>query len=79
MHIIVIAWLFVTFTMALTMRSALAGIVLFCLLGLAPVALLVAVSLHRLRARRARAAMSSPSVREQQVHTGNDTDAERDQ
>jgi hypothetical protein len=38
MHIVVIAWLFVTFTMALTMGAA-AGIAFFSVLGVAPVML----------------------------------------
>lgn len=58
MHIVVLAWLFVTFTMALTMHSALAGIAFFVALGLAPVGLLVALLARRARMRRERMARS---------------------
>lgn len=54
MHIVVIAWLFVTFTMALTMRSALAGVALFVTLGLGPVLIYCAIAMRRARARRER-------------------------
>ena len=53
MHLVIMAWLFVIFTMALTMRSALAGIAMFVGLGLAPVALYMASALRRARRRRA--------------------------
>ena len=78
MHIVIIAWLFITFTMALTMRSALAGIALFVALGVAPVALLVAVSVRRVRMRRARDAALA-SVRQRDVDARDDADPERDQ
>ena len=51
MHIVVIAWLFVTFTMALTMKSGLMGVALFAGLGVAPVLLLLAVAARRFRSR----------------------------
>lgn len=54
MHLVIIAWLFVVFTMALTMKSALAGVALFTLLGLMPVLVYGAIALRRLRARRER-------------------------
>jgi len=54
MHLVIIAWLFVIFTMALTMHSALAGVALFATLGLGPVVLYVAIAMRRLRARRER-------------------------
>ena len=57
MHIVIIAWLFVTFTMALTMR-AVAGIAFFVAVGLAPVMLYVALVLRGRRARRASGAAS---------------------
>jgi hypothetical protein len=37
MHIVIAAWMFVTFTMALTLSSAGAGIAFFALVGLGPV------------------------------------------
>jgi hypothetical protein len=54
MHLVIIAWLFVIFTMALTMRSALAGIALFAALGVAPVALYMSLAIRRARRRRER-------------------------
>ena len=54
MHLVIIAWLFVIFTMALTMKSALAGVVLFVALGLGPVLLYFAIAMRRSRARRER-------------------------
>lgn len=54
MHLVIIAWLFVIFTMALTMQSALAGVALFAVLGLGPVLLYFAIKGRRLRARRER-------------------------
>ena len=51
-HLVIIAWLFVIFTMALTMRSTLAGIALFASLGAAPVAAYLAISIRRSRRRR---------------------------
>lgn len=54
MHIVILAWLYVTFAMALTMESAFAGIALFAVLGLAPVGLWGAIAVRRLRARRER-------------------------
>jgi hypothetical protein len=54
MHIVIIAWLFVAFTMALTMR-AVAGTVFFLVAGLLPVLLYAALALRRRRAARVRA------------------------
>ena len=59
MHLVILAWLFVIFTMALTMTSALAGIAFFVALGLGPVLLYFAISVRRARAARARAAIDS--------------------
>ena len=52
MHLVIMAWLFVIFTMALTMRSALAGIAMFVGLGLVPIALYMAIAMRRARRRR---------------------------
>lgn len=54
MHIVLIAWLYVTLTMALTMDSIAGGVALFALLGLAPVAIAGWFAARRLRARRER-------------------------
>ena len=47
----IIAWLFVTLMMALTMRNGWGGIAFFLSVGLAPVALYASLALRRLRAR----------------------------
>jgi uncharacterized protein (DUF2062 family) len=60
MHIVILAWLYVTFTMALTMGSVLAGLATFLGLGLAPVALWAAIRVRRHRARREREAAQPP-------------------
>lgn len=57
MHVVVIAWLFVTFTMALTMGAP-AGIVFFGVLGVAPVTLYVWMIVRR----RAAAPRDSPAT-----------------
>jgi hypothetical protein len=61
MHIVIIAWLFVTFTMALTLRGV-AGAVFLLAVGVAPVALYLVLLVRRRRARRAAApgAISGP-------------------
>lgn len=69
MHIVILAWLFVTFTMALTLDSAAAGIALFVVVGLGPVALYCAIALRRRQAG---------SMRERQVDQRDDRDAEAD-
>lgn len=51
-HLVIIAWLFVIFTMALTMRSWLAGIALFAFLGVAPVVAYLAIVVRRSRRLR---------------------------
>jgi hypothetical protein len=60
MHIVIIAWLFVTFTMALTMKSWLLGIALFAILGLGPVLLYLALAVRRLRSRDTAATRQAP-------------------
>ena len=54
MHIVILAWLYVTFAMALTMPSLAAGAALFAALGLGPVAIWLAIALRRARAGRER-------------------------
>jgi hypothetical protein len=61
MHLVIIAWLFVIFTMALTMKSVLAGVVLFVAAGLLPVMLYLAIAMRRSRARRERERGSTES------------------
>jgi hypothetical protein len=55
-HLVIIAWLYVMLTMALTLDSAVAGVALFVAGGLGPVALYTALAVRRLRARREREA-----------------------
>jgi hypothetical protein len=74
MHIVIAAWMFVTFTMALTLSSAGAGIAFFALVGLGPVALLVLLAAKRRRARGA-----GRSMPEGDMHRGDDGDAKSDQ
>jgi hypothetical protein len=55
MHIVIIAWLFVTFTIALTL-GGLEGIAFFAFAGVAPVALYVVLLVRRRATARARRA-----------------------
>jgi hypothetical protein len=55
MHIVIIAWLFVFFTVALTL-GALEGIAFFLVAGVAPVALYVILLVRRRATARARRA-----------------------
>jgi hypothetical protein len=55
-HIIAIAWIYVTLLMALTERSVTAGVLTFLLYGVAPLALFVYVFGTPWRKRRRRAA-----------------------
>ena len=71
MHIVVLAWLYVIGTMALTFGSALGGAAFFAAAGLAPVALLAWLALRRHRARR--------SVGEQRLDERDHADAGGDQ
>ena len=54
MHIVILAWLFVIFTMALTFRSGLAGAAFFVAAGVAPVLLYGWLAVRRRRAARER-------------------------
>jgi len=75
MHIVIMAWIYVTLLMSLTLSSALAGGAFFLFVGVAPVLLFATLALrrHRLREDRAR-----QSVREQQVDPADDGKAEPD-
>lgn len=74
MHLVIMAWLFVIGTMALTWPSVLGGLAFFVAIGVAPVAFYAWVKLRRLRAGRP----AERSVLEQRVHGGDDADAGRD-
>lgn len=71
MHIVIIAWLFVTFTMALTLRGV-AGAMFFLAVGVAPVALYLVLLVRQRRARRAAAqgAMPTPSAADRVGESG---------
>jgi hypothetical protein len=61
MHIVIVAWLFITFTMSLTMRPV-AGVLFFGCAGLVPVMLYAALALRRRRVARQRApTVAAPS------------------
>ncbi len=75
-HIVIIAWLYITLLMALTLSNALAGVAFFALLGLAPVLLYAALAARRARRQREERA---GSVRERDVYRGDDADAQPDQ
>jgi hypothetical protein len=64
MHIVIVAWLYITFAMALAFRDVLAGIAFFLAAGLSPVALYAWLAVRRAQARRAQrnAALRSGGV-----------------
>ncbi|MGB8437728.1 MAG: hypothetical protein WCE38_26075 [Burkholderiales bacterium] len=67
MHIVAIAWLFVTILMALTERSVTAGLLTFILYGLAPLTLFWwVVATPRRRARNAARSDHDASMRVEQ-------------
>ena len=76
MHIVIMAWMYVTLLMSQTLSSALAGAAFFLLAGVAPV--LLFATLAGRRQRRLREDRARQSVREQQVDAANDGQAERD-
>jgi hypothetical protein len=53
-HIVILAWLYVIFAVALTMPSLVAGIALFVVAGLAPALAWMGLRIRALRAQRAR-------------------------
>ncbi len=60
MHIVVIAWLYITLTMGLTFASGWAGAAFFLFAGLAPVLLYAALAVRRRRWLKARAPRGRP-------------------
>jgi len=52
MHIVLLGWLYVIFTMALTMRPIVAGIAFFLVVGLGPLFVYAALTLRRRRPRK---------------------------
>jgi hypothetical protein len=76
LHIVIAGWLYVIGAMALTMKSAVAGVVTFALAGVGPVALYAWIAMLRLRRRRATAAArAAGSGLERDVDDGDDRDA----
>jgi hypothetical protein len=71
MHLVLIAWVYVVGTMALTADSVVAGFVLFAALGMGPVLVVLALAGRRARARRA----AARSVLERGVRDRDDGDA----
>ena len=76
MHIIIIAWLWVILMMAITERSATAGVLTFLFYGLAPCVLLLWLIVTQRRFKRRKA--TAVSVREEQVEDGNRENAKPD-
>ncbi|MBP8120765.1 MAG: hypothetical protein KAY04_05930 [Burkholderiales bacterium] len=86
MYIVAIAWLFITLMMAITEKSAVAGVLTFVFYGLAPCALLLWLmgTPHRRRSRAKAAtaaadAAAQNSVGHEQAEQGNRAHAESDQ
>ena len=75
MYIVIMAWVYVTLLMALTLSSALAGVAFFLFAGVAPVLLFATLASRRQRRLREQ---RGPSVREQKVDAADDGNAERD-
>ena len=80
MHIVAIAWLFVTILMAVTERSVTAGVLTFLLYGLAPLALFWwVVGAPARRARKARRTRGASMRVEELSGPPDQEDARRDQ
>ena len=75
MHIVIMAWVYVTLLMSLTLSSALAGVAFFLFVGVAPVLLFATLAVRRQRRLREQ---RSPLVREQKVDAADDGKAEPD-
>ena len=76
MHIVLMAWLFVTFTMALTMGAA-AGIAFFSVLGVAPVTLYTWLIVRRRAAARRDSRASAAAKRDGAQVERRDDDGEQ--
>ena len=77
MHLVIMAWLFVIGTMALTSSTVSGGIAFFAVAGVAPVALYVWARLRHLRASGA--TRTRASALEERVDQSDDADAGGDQ
>ena len=82
MHIVILAWLYVTFAMALAMSGVVTGAAFFAGVGIAPILLVWAVVVRRVRNRRTdarRVGRAEPRSRaEDAVHRRDHTEAEPD-
>jgi amino acid permease len=74
-HIVIACWIYVIAMVALAMRSALAGVATFLLVGCAPVLLYTLLALQRRRSRRDPRARGTRSGLKHEVHDGDDRDA----
>jgi hypothetical protein len=81
MHIVIVAWLYITFAMALAFHDALAGIAFFLAAGLSPVALYAWLAVRRAQARRAQRndALRSGGVAAQRERAEHDHGADENQ
>ena len=70
MHIVIIAWLYVTLLMSLTVSNKIAGVAFFLFLGVAPVLLIFAIAVRRHRGLLEQQARRSG--REQEVDAADD-------
>ena len=76
MYIVIMAWVYVTLLMSLTLSSALAGVAFFLFLGVAPVLLFATLAVRR--HRRLHEERTQRSVREQKADAANDGKAKSD-
>ena len=80
MHIVAIAWLYVTLMMAITEKNITAGVLTFIFYGLAPTALLLWLAGTRLRRRAAkRQLIAVPPTSGEQVNHPDGSDTRTDQ
>lgn len=80
MHIVAIAWLYVTLMMAITEKTITAGALTFVFYGLAPCALLLWLAGTQARHRAAKQrASAAPSLSDKLVNHQDGTDTGRDQ
>ena len=80
MHIVSIAWLYVTLMMAITEKTIIAGVLTFVFYGLVPCALLLWLSGTRSRHRAAKQrALAERAASDEQIDHPDRTDARPDQ
>lgn len=80
MHIVALAWLYVTLMMAITEKNLTAGVLTFVLYGLAPCALLLWLAgTQRRRRAKQRQSGAAHSRADEVVHQPDGADSRRDQ